>query len=392
MCATERTLEKLCTRQYFNRKPVLKAEHQRGALSSTQTWWLSDRQTDFYFVINFMTYRPIFTLGILSVLLLSGIRHEGYAQRRSNPQFLPYSKVGFGVGTSTYFGDLAGYRQPLKALTTMPRWNAGLMFTRQFTPRVGVRASFTWVRISGDDYTFSKSDPVKYTAQFIRNLHFRNDVKEFAIIGTYDFIASGRTPRDRPKVTPYALLGVALAAHNPKALTGRPSEGQRDSTQQWVALQPLGTEGQGQPGYAKPYSLVTIAIPVGLGVKYKLSEFLELAAEVRVTPTLSDYLDDVGGPYPNQADLTTPLGRAFSNRGIAIGSSGNASFIEQYAARSGDNRQQGYDRIVAAGGVPSEYTQRGGGSKIPLLKDSYMLTSFQIHYIIPAKIKCPPIR
>ena len=337
-----------------------------------------------------MAYRPIFTLGILSALLVSGVRHEGFAQRRSNPQFLPYSKVGLGVGTSTYFGDLAGYRQPLRSLTTLPRWNAGLMFTRQFTPRVGVRASFTWVRLVGDDYTFAKGNPVTYAAQYVRNLHFRNDVKEFALIGTYDFIPSGRTPRARPKLTPYALAGIGLVAHNPKALTPRTGDA-AESTQQWVALQPLGTEGQGQPGYAKPYSLVTIAIPVGLGLKYKLSEFFDLAAEVRVTPTFSDYIDDVGGPYPNPADLTTPLGQALSNRGIAV-NGGNASFIEQFAARSGDNRQAGYDQIIAAGGNPQAFTQRGGGSQIPLLKDSYLLTSFQIHYIIPAKIKCPPIR
>lgn len=338
-----------------------------------------------------MTYRPIFTLGILSALLVGGSKQEGYAQRRTNPQFLPYSKVGFGAGTSTYFGDLAGYSQPLKTLTTLPRWNLGLMYTRQFTPRLGVRASFTWARITGDDYTYTKNDPVKYAAQYIRNLHFRNDLKEFALVGTYDFIPGGRTPRDRPKLTPYALLGVALVAHNPKALTGRVAPGQPDSTQNWVALQPLGTEGQGQPGYAKPYSLVTIAIPVGLGLKYKLSEFWELAAEVRVTPTFSDYLDDVGGPYPNPADLATPLARAFSNRGITIDANGNASFKERYAARSGDDRQPGLDKINAAGINPDLLTLRGGGGRLPL-KDSYLLTSFQIHYIIPAKIKCPPIR
>ncbi|MEZ0484195.1 DUF6089 family protein [Fibrella aquatica] len=328
-----------------------------------------------------MTYRPIFTLGILSALLLGGSRHEGYAQRRSNSQFLPYSEVGFGVGTSTYFGDMAGYSQPLKSLTTLPRWNAGLMFARHFTPRIGVRASFTWARITGDDYKYAQNDPVKFAAQYTRNLHFRNDLKEFALIGMYNFVPGGRTPRDRAKITPYALLGVALLAHNPKALTPLPVAGEPETEQQWVALQPLGTEGQGQPGYAKPYSLVTISVPIGVGVRYKLSEYLSLAAEMRVTPSFSDYLDDTGGPYPaNQADLTTPLAQQLSNRGG-----------ELLAARKGDNRQPGLDQITAAGVSPDLLTQRGGGSRIPL-KDSYLLTSFQIHYIIPAKIKCPPIR
>ena len=339
-----------------------------------------------------MTYRSIFTLGILSALLISGSRHEGYAQRRPNSQFLPYSSVGFGAGTSTYFGDLAGYGRPLKALVTLPRWNAGLMFSRQFTPRLGARASFTWARITGDDYTYAKGDPVTYSPQFIRNLHFRNDLKEFALIGTYDFIPGGRTPRDRPKLTPYALLGVALVAHNPKALTPRSEGGQPDGqAQQWVALQPLGTEGQGQPGYAKPYSLVTISVPIGIGIRYKLSEYLSLAAEVRAAPTFSDYLDDVGGPYPNPADLSTPLARDFSNRGF-IDNAGSITIKEVITARGGDNRQPGIDVINGSDADFSKLQQRGGGGMRLPLRDSYLLTSFQIHYIIPAKIKCPPMR
>lgn len=308
-------------------------------------------------------------------MLISVASSEGLGQSRQNPKFLPYSEVGFGIGTSTYFGDLAGYSYPVKSLFTLPRWNVGLMYTRHFTPRISARASFTWARITGDDYTYAKSDPVKYAPQFVRNLQFRNDLKEFAITGMYDFIPGGRTPRNRPKIAPYLLLGVALVAHSPQALTGR--DRPDGSAQQWVALQPLNTEGQGQPGYAKPYSLVTISIPMGLGVRYALNESFNLAAEVRVSPTFSDYLDDVGGNYPNPNDLITPLSKELSNR-----------TQERLATRSGDDRQAGIDKIIAAGQNPAGQTQRGGGGRIPL-KDSYLLTSFQIHYIIPAKIRCP---
>lgn len=322
-----------------------------------------------------MIYRKIATWGFLSALLLGMASHEGVGQGRQNPNFLPYSEVGFGAGTSTYFGDLAGYSAPLKSLTTLPRWNVGLMYTRHFTPRISARASFTWARIAGDDYTFSKDNPTGYAPQFVRNLQFRNDLKEFALIGMYDLIPAGRTPRNRPKIAPYFLLGLGLVAHNPMGFTPKNFGG--DARQQWVALQPLGTEGQGQPGYAKPYSLVTVAVPVGVGFRYALSEFFNLAAEVRLTPTFSDYLDDVGSNYPNPNDLATPLAKAFSNR-----------TQELQAARSGDDRQAGINKITASGQNPAGLTQRGGGGRIPL-KDSYLLTSFQIHYIIPAKIRCP---
>ena len=311
-----------------------------------------------------MIYRNIATWGFLSALLVSVVSNKGIAQGRQNPQFLPYSEVGFGAGTSTYFGNLAGYRAPLKSLINMPRWNVGLMYTRHFTPRVSARASFTWARIAGDDYTYNKgaaADNVFYQ----RNLQFRNDLKEFALIGMYDFIPSGRTPRYRPKVAPYVLLGVALVAHNPQGLTGRTNfGGNPDGPQQWVSLQPLGTEGQGQPGYAKPYSLVTVSIPIGLGVRYALNESFNLAAEIRANPTFSDYLDDVGSKYPNPNDLATPLAKAFSNRSL-----------EPKATLTGEDRIIGQLSVVR------------GGDKT--LGDSYLLTSFQIHYIIPAKIRCP---
>ncbi|MBO0933204.1 hypothetical protein [Fibrella aquatilis] len=321
-----------------------------------------------------MTYRNITTWGFLSVLLVGVVSNEGLAQSRQNPNFLPYSEVGFGAGTSTYFGDLAGISRPLKSLFTLPRWNVGLMYTRHFTPRISARASFTWARITGDDYTFSKGDPVTYASFFVRNLHFRNDLKEFALIGTYDFIPGGRTPRERPKVAPYFLLGVALVGHNPMGYT---PAGSADGPQQWVALQPLHTEGLGLPGYGKNYSLVTVSIPVGLGVRYALNESFNLGAEVRFAPTFTDYLDDVGGPYPNPNDLESPLAKSFSNR-----------TQELVAARTGESRQPGIDKIIAAGGNPANETARGGASRLPI-KDSYLLTSFQIHYIIPAKIRCP---
>ena len=321
-----------------------------------------------------MTYRNITIWGFLSVLLVSLGSNEGVAQRRQNPKFMPYAEVGFGAGTSTYFGDLAGYSRPVKSLFTLPRWNVGLMYTRHFTPRLSARASFTWARIMGDDYTYSKSDPVGYSTFFVRNLQFRNDLKEFALIGTYDFIPGGRTPRNRPKIAPYFLLGVALVAHNPMGYT---PVGNADGPRQWVALQPLHTEGLGLPGYGKNYSLVTVSIPVGLGVRYALNESFNLAAEVRISPTFTDYLDDVGGPYPNLNDLESPLAKAFSNR-----------TQELQAARSGESRQDGINKIVAAGINPANELARGGAGRIPL-KDSYLLTSFQIHYIIPAKIRCP---
>ena len=320
-----------------------------------------------------------FVISVAVMGLLMGLT-PSMAQRRPNTHFLPYSSVTFGVGTSTYFGELNAYSHPIKSLFTLPRWNVGLGYTRQFTPNFAVRAMFTWARIVGDDYTYSKNNPSAYSLQYARNLHFRNDLKEFAITGIYNFISDGRSPDNRAKFTPYIFGGLALLAHSPEALT--PTEQNVASAQygarQWVKLQPLHTEGQGQPGYAKPYSLVTLAVPVGLGARYRLSESFNVAAEIGFRMSFTDYLDDVGGSYA-QPDALQGLGSIMADRRNEL----VASRVNQ--DRSALTQLQQSD--------PSQFatTSRGGGAnKFP--KDGYLLTNFSIQYIIPTKIKCPPIK
>lgn len=323
---------------------------------------------------SFMKRNYYLKRGVIALLLTGGLIHQSYGQARRNTHFLPYSEVGGGIGTSSYYGELASYRQPIKATFLMMRWNAGINYTRHFTPKLAARASFTWARISGDDYTFNKSNPDKNPIQFTRNLHFRNDLKEFAITGIYQFKPDGRTPEQRPKINPYLFAGIALLAHSPQARTPY-SPTNADSSRRWVKLQPLNTEGQGQPGMAKPYSLVTLSIPVGIGVKYALNESFNISFEAGFRYTFSDYLDDAGGAYAPAGQLS----------GLALQMSDRRN--EVIAARKEQDRTAALQKIQP-GSLPAETTRGTKG----ILPDSYLLTSLQLTYIIPVKIKCPPIR
>ncbi len=323
-------------------------------------------------------------VGAGAVCLLFSQITESSAQGGYNAHFIPYSSVTFGGGTSTYFGDLAGYRQPFKSLFTLPRWNVGLGYTRQFTPRFAARAMFTWARITGDDYTYNRNDVEDNLVQYARNLHFRNDLKEFAITGIYNFIADGRNPENRAKITPYLFGGIALLAHSPEALTPDSA----GVAQQWVKLQPLRTEGQGQPGRDKPYSLVTVSIPVGIGARYKLNENFNIGVEIGYRYAFSDYLDDVGeGLYATRD----------TQQGIAVIMTDRR--FEQVAARP-SNHPERYQvlRDLFNNGTPEQkgtiqdaLTTQVRSTK-GLLQDGYLLTNFSIQYIIPTKIKCPPIK
>ncbi|QJW89198.1 outer membrane beta-barrel protein [Spirosoma taeanense] len=320
------------------------------------------------------------TAGVLAAFMLLGNAADSLAQRQLNARFVPYSSVSFGVGSSHYYGDVAGYRKFLKATYIMPRWNVGLGYTRQFTPNFAARAMFTWARIAGDDYTFNKNDYVESGQQYARNLHFRNDLKEFALTGIYNFVADGRNSNMRAKFTPYVFGGVALLAHSPEARTPAPPNNEPYEAQKWVKLQPLHTEGQGQPGRDKPYSLVTASVPVGFGLRYALNESFNVAFEIGYRYSFTDYLDDVGdGGYPDPATLEG-LSKIMSDRRF-----------ERNAARI----KPAPDRYTKAQELfninPTLFSSEERGAR-GYITDGYLLTSFQIHYIIPGKIKCPPIK
>jgi hypothetical protein len=294
------------------------------------------------------------------------------AQLLRKGNFMPYSTVGLGLGTSSYYGELAPYSRPIVSTFQLIRWHGTANYTRHFTPSFAARASLTYARIVGDDYALNKSGAGFPNFMFARNLHFRNDLKEFAVMGIYKIIPDSRNADRRPQIGPYLFAGLAAVAHNPMArvpaLVGN----------NWVSLQPLGTEGQGNPGYDKPYSLVQLAIPVGFGIRYKLHPKWDVSAEVGFRFTTTDYLDDVSGEYANPALLKSPLAVDMANR-----------VMEPTAARKGGDRINGSTQYLI---VDPTYGQPGTLRGSPGLNDAYMLGTIHINYILGSTIKCPPLK
>lgn len=321
---------------------------------------------------------------VLAITLL--ISENGIAQFRSS-NYVPYSSVSFGIGTSSYYGDMAPYGRPIASTFGLMRWNVTADYTRHFNPWFGARASFTWARISGDDFKINSSGKVN-SALFARNLHFRNDLKEFALTGIVKLVPDSRSYDRRPLFGAYLFAGIAAVAHNPVA---RVPDLEGD---QWVKLQPLGTEGQGSPGYEKPYSLVQFAIPFGIGLRYKINSRFDISGEAGFRVTFTDYLDDVSGNYPDPNVLKDDLARSMSNRSA-----------EPTAARKGGDRTEGLrDFIATRYGitdpsvdpfvviVQTDYgtagTVRGSNTR----NDNYLLGNIRLTYILGSPIKCPPLK
>lgn len=318
----------------------------------------------------------------------------GKEKTRKNRLFEPTSTVSLGFGSSSYYGDLSPYGRIVQSTINGVRWNANFNFTRQISPTVGIRFGLTWARISGDD---SYLDGVAgYEANFMRNLHFRNDIKELSIVGQYDLIRTERSYLRREPIIPYIFGGIAVFAHDPVA---RPDSSVYTNND-WVRLQPLNTEGQGLPGYATPYSLISVSFPIGFGVRYKLNPNWDLGFEMGFRYTLTDYLDDAGGNYadPNELAAQSPLARDMGNR-----------TLEKSAANRGIDRRPGVIKyLIAQVVIPAStplnsdittlvpavqgFSDRNDQRGNPKYNDSYMLTTIKLIYHIPGKIKCPGIR
>jgi Outer membrane protein beta-barrel domain len=316
---------------------------------------------------------------------------------RRKSMYEKHSDISFGIGTSHYYGDLAPYNRPIQSTLQNINWNIGVDFTRHFSPHFSGRASLTWVRLTGDDNKFEGITSLEQL--YMRNAHFRNDVQELALTGIYNFIPETRSYRNRAKVNPYFLAGIAIFHHNPEAKAPTDYAGSEASPGEWVSLQPLNTEGQGLPGYAdQPYSLINANVHFGVGVKYKLDKNWDLGFETSVRYTFSDYLDDVGGYFADKGDLA-----AFSSLSAAMGHREN----EKIAAWTGRDREafaRAYyitrvdpafadPNLFPIGSFPElDATIGGVRNSSSKLNDMYILTSFKIIYHIAPSIKCPVIR
>lgn len=299
-------------------------------------------------------------------------------ERKLKNNYNIYSTVGVGGGTSNYYGDMTTYKYPIATIAKMTRWNLSANYTKHFNYKFAARLALSYARIAGDDDNY-KNTVGAYLNKYYRGLHFRNDLKEFSLTGVYDFVKyrqGGYTMR--PKFTPYVFGGLALTNHNPKA---RAAANQTDGSiaRDWLKLRPLDTEGQVSALNGKLYSTVLLALPVGAGFRYKITNQLDLTIEGGLRATLTKggrYLDDLSGDYIASAGTaTTPTeAEKFSYRAK-----------ELFAARTGNQRTG----IVLPDTklLNGDPAKRGNGRQ-----DWYFLTILSLNYYIPSQIKCLPIR
>jgi Domain of unknown function (DUF6089) len=233
---------------------------------------------------------------ILSFLVIATLLNDSIAQ----DSYQQLGEFGITAGVAHYFGDIntrAGVNRPKPAV--------GIFYKKQFNNYLGVRASVHYAQLGYSDI-YSKSDFQKR-----RNLSFNSDIFEVAVQGDFNFFKF--VPGDPYYAfTPFVTIGVGVFSYNPYAYL----EGKK------VYLRPLGTEGQNisyiDPNTGnkrKPYGSMAVCIPIGAGIKYNLSENINISFQVAHRLTLTDYLDDISTTYIG-SDKFPPLNGQPSVAGV----------------------------------------------------------------------------
>lgn len=198
-------------------------------------------------------------------------------------------EIGPFLGCSYYIGDL----NPTGHFNQFTKPAVGLVLRHNFSTRLAIRGNALFGSIEGDDsFAFNP-------AQQQRNLKFKSPVSELSAQLEFNFL-DFEMGSDRHIFSPYIFGGFAIFKFNPQARVGN----------NWVDLQPLGTEGQGLPGAAsrRKYQLSQVSLPFGIGVKMSLAKNLGLSIEWGMRKTFTDYLDDVSTTYYDPAVIAAKRG------------------------------------------------------------------------------------
>ena len=243
------------------------------------------------------------------------------------------NEFSFGLGASSFLGDLGGanrigshnivgYRD-FEFKATRPAIQIG--YRRFFSPNIAAKANFIFGQVSGNDALTQE------TYRKNRNLHFKSPIAELAVQVEYFpfreyfghiYRSNGVVGKRVNHLSPYLFGGIGGFWYNPKA--------KYNGT--WEKLRPLKTEGV-------EYGSFSIALPVGLGLKYAIDKQWSIGLEVGIRYTFTDYIDDVSTVYVDQSN-ESPMVQYLSNP--ALNEQGQTNWTQPGQQRGSSQSNDSY--------------------------------------------------
>ena len=187
------------------------------------------------------------------LLMLMVLLPAARMSAQDDPQYR--MEIGAGVGTVSYEGDFNG--NVLKNM--QPIFSA--LWRYNFDPYKDLRLSATYGKLKGS----SKDVDTYYPDYATEEYSFNRNLLDVSLVFEYNFwpYGTGRDYRGAKRLTPYIYGGIGATS----------------------------ASGGGSK------SVFTANVPIGLGVKYKLNERMNLGLDWGIHFSLSDELDGVKDPY-----------------------------------------------------------------------------------------------
>lgn len=209
--------------------------------------------------------------------------------------FFSISFTGISLSQSTYYGAGLGYSFYWGDLNSPSFFknianNGGIALQVQarhhFNDYFSVKGSAIFGRVRANDANSNQE------WQLMRNISFKSVLNELsAHLEFYPLRFSPNT--NYYNWSPYLSFGLGGFYFNPIAeLNGNEIE-----------LQPLGTEGQGMPGFEDKYNRIALSLSIGGGIAVRFSERVIIHADILGKWTTTDYIDDISTIYVNYDQL-----------------------------------------------------------------------------------------
>lgn len=180
------------------------------------------------------------------------------AHAQTEPEYL--MEIGAGVGMMSYEGDFNG--NILKNMQPA----ASLVMRRLFNPRQGLRFALGYGKLKGKSDNSNTAYPDYSTPAYKHGDSYSFDKTLVDLNVTYEYnfwpYGTGKEYRGAKKLTPFLFVGLGATYVN----------------------------GGGS-------NTMTANVPIGVGLKYKLAQRLNLNLDWTMHFTLSDKLDGVQDPY-----------------------------------------------------------------------------------------------
>lgn len=245
-------------------------------------------------------YTALYTLSLLFIGSNASKAQVGLSSSDSRWE------IGLNIGPMNFLGDLGGNKGkgtigPKDNNIPVTNFIGGISASYYPAEWIGFRAAVNLGQLEGDDRLVKQKTPADTWegSRKYRDLNFRSPLRE-AYIGVELYPTAFISLKNNwglPRFRPYLIGGIGLFSFNPQGLYRGPN-----GNNTWVDLKPLRTEGQGMPETGNPeYNLYSYCIPMGIGIKYDITERLTFGIELIHRMTGTDYVDDVSKRYINPA-------------------------------------------------------------------------------------------